>query len=132
MQSPVKTIKRAQKEAHLARKIAELLLRASLDDARLKDIFITHVKLSADKSLCTVYFYSTHGQEYFDELLTILKLYKPSMRKALSETIHSRYTPDLVFTFDRLFEKHQRIEQLIETVKDETTQESNEEIPSES
>ncbi len=56
--------------------------------------------------------------EDFEEILEILKLYKPSLRKALSAEIKARYVPDLIFRFDKKFEKRQRIEKLLEEIKE--------------
>ncbi len=115
--SRVHDIKKAQKESYLLRTISQLFMRTAIDDPRLKDIFINRVDLSPDKGTCTVLFYTVHGKEYFRDILEVLKLYKPSMRKALSQELQSRYTPELVFKFDEQFEKQQKIEQLIEKVK---------------
>jgi ribosome-binding factor A len=117
--SQVRHIKHAQKESLLMRHILTLFNQTALDDERIKDVFITRVALSPDKGVCSVYFYSPKGQEYFEELLEILKLYKPSLRKALASSIKARYTPELIFKFDTKFEKQQRIEQLLDKLKDE-------------
>ena len=93
-------------------------MQATLDDM-LKNLFVNRVSLSDNKGLCTVYFYTVKGEEYFNELINILKLYKPSLRKALATTIKGRYTPELVFEFDKPFEKQNRLEALIEKTKEE-------------
>lgn len=119
MSSRISDIKRAQKESLLLRKISHLYQRAAQDDKRLQDLFISRVELSKDKSICDVYFYTSKGKEYFDEKLEVLKLYKPSLRKALASVLSSRYVPDLRFKFDSKFEKQIKIEELIEKVKEE-------------
>ena len=57
--------------------------------------------------------------EELKEKLKKLVLYKPSLRTALSKLISSRYVPEIIFKFDKQFEKQQRIEALIESVKGE-------------
>ncbi len=123
----VSSIKKSQKESLLFRAIAQLFSQTMLDDKKLQGLFINRVKLSDDKSVCTVYFYTTGGFADFKEKLQTLILYKPSMRHALAKTIKSRYTPELVFKFDDQFEKQQRIEGLLEKVKgeDPSTTDSN-------
>lgn len=123
----VSSIKKSQKESLLFRAIAQLFSQTMLDDKKLQGLFINRVKLSDDKSVCTVYFYTTAGFADFKEKLQTLILYKPSMRHALAKTIKSRYTPELVFKFDDQFEKQQRIEGLLEKVKgeDPSTTDSN-------
>ncbi|MCK4517184.1 hypothetical protein KAT92_00270, partial [Candidatus Babeliales bacterium] len=49
----------------------------------------------------------------FDQGLEILKLYKPSMRKALAHAMHSRYVPNIIFRYDESKEKTRRIDQLL-------------------
>lgn len=117
MTSSVSNVKRAQKESLLFREISQLFLQATMDDKRLQGLFVNRVHLSPDKGLCTVYFYTSKGEEYFNDVLQVLTLYKPSLRKALASTIKGRYVPDLVFKFDKQFEKQQRIEELIEQVR---------------
>jgi ribosome-binding factor A len=115
----VSDIKRAQKERHLLRLIADLIQQAAMDDPRIADLYVTRVKLSPDKGNCMVYFYTIKGKEYFDEKLNILKLYKPSLRKAIATSVPGRYVPDFRFAFDDLYEKVEKIEQIFEQIKTE-------------
>lgn len=117
MTSSVSNVKRAQKESLFFREISQLFQRTAMDDPRLQGIFVNRVQLSPDKGLCTIYFYTSRGEDYFNELLHVLTLYKPSLRKALASAIKGRYVPDLIFKFDKQFEKQQRIEELIESVR---------------
>lgn len=111
--------KKAQKETHMYQEISKIFLLITLDEPRLRDLFISRVTLSRDKSVVTVYFYIAGGLEQFEEKLPILVLYKASMRKAISQMIPGRYTPELIFAFDTLFEKQQKIQTLIEKIKTE-------------
>jgi ribosome-binding factor A len=117
--SKVSAIKRAQKESLLFREISRLFMQTALDDTRIQGLCINRVKLSPDKGVCNVFFYTPEGEERFKELLEILKLYKPSLRKALSSTIKSRYAPELIFKFDGQFEKQCRLDQLLSEIKTE-------------
>ena len=94
-------------------------MQAGLDDPKLQTVTINRVKLSPDKGVCTVFFYIPEGEETFTKkILPILTQYKPSLRKALASRVRSRYTPELVFAFDKQFEKQLRLEELIEQVKE--------------
>lgn len=117
--SRVQDIKKARKERLFFREISNLFLQITLDDSRVQGISITRVKLSPDKSLCTVYFYAPEGREFFNEKLEILKLYKPSMRKAIAAKIKARYTPDIRFAFDDHYEKQEKLELLMDKIKKE-------------
>ena len=111
-------IKRAQKETLLQQEISKLLLQLMLDDNRVQGLFVSRVKLSPDKSICTVFFCTASGRAEFDEKLGSLILYKPSLRKAISQIIPSRYVPEFIFKFDDQFEKQRRIDELLDRVKE--------------
>lgn len=118
MPDGVKNIKLAQKERLLLREISSLFLQAAADNPELSRLMISRVKLSSDKSSCSIYFYTTHGQQEFKDLLEILKLYKPSLRTALAKSIKSRYTPELIFKFDEQYEKEEKFNRLLDSLKE--------------
>ena len=120
MTSSVSQVKRAQKESLLFREISDLFLKARLDNSALQDLSVSRVVLSPDKGTCTVYFYTDRGPEEFNKtFMRILLRYKHQFRKELAARVRSRYTPELVFMFDDQFEKLMRLEELLETVKEE-------------
>ncbi len=118
MPNGVKNIKLAQKESLLMREISYLFLQAAADNPQLSRLAISRVKLSSDKSTCFIYFYTPNGAQEFKELLETLKLYKPSLRTALAKSIKSRYTPDLIFKFDEQYEKEEKFNKLLESLKE--------------
>ena len=111
--------KKAQKEALFFREISNLFVRIRLDDKELEDFSITKVHLSSDKSICTVYFYVLKGKEYFEKKLQHLILYKPSIRRSLSQTLAVRRVPDLRFKFDHTVAKQHKVADLLDKVKTE-------------
>ncbi len=115
----LKDIKRAQKESVLLKELSQLLLQITLDDSRLQNLFINRIKLSAAKSVCILFFYTPLGEKDFKEKLPILILYKPSLRKAIAQKIPARYTPELVFKYDKQFEKQRKMDELLEQLKKE-------------
>jgi len=112
-------IKRAQKETLLLRELSKFFLQITLDDKELEGLSISKVKLSPDKSMCTVFFYSSKGAEDFEKRFERLILYKPSIRKSLSQTLVLRHTPDLRFKYDPHIEKQLKIEELLNKIKTE-------------
>lgn len=115
--SSVKTIKVAQREKQILRELSQLFLQLSFDHPELRNVILSRVKLSADKSVCFVYFYTALGIDYFHEkILDLLKVYKPSIRKNLSANLRGRYTPELQFQFDEHFEKQQHLQELLDQV----------------
>lgn len=123
--SSVKHIRTAKKEAQLFREISRLFLQASIDDARIQGVFINRVHLSSDGGICYVYFYSANGIQDFEAKLPFLMMYKPSLRKALADSLHARYTPNLVFKYDDKFEKQDKLEKLLNTIKYEESGNDN-------
>ncbi len=130
--SRISDIKRAQKQSQLLRELSSYFLRITMDDERMKDLVLNRVKLSRDKSVCTLYFYTAQGEVHFQELMPYLILYKPSMRKALAASINARYTPQLVFQYDAAFEQQLKIDALLDKIKQEdATLEASAEEPGE-
>lgn len=111
--------KRAQRESLIRKELSKLFLEIKLSDENLKDIFINNVQLSSDKSTANILFFSLSGEEHFEKILPFLILYKPSMRKALSRILDSRYTPQIVFRYDKTCEKQAKIEALLDKLKTE-------------
>ncbi len=118
-QSRVSEIKHAQKESALYQKIAQFFVEIMQNEPELQKLSITRVKLSPDKGSCTVLFHSMGGIKEFEQLRPTLVLYKASLRKALAQTIHGRYTPKIRFAYDAQLDKQQRIDDLIESLKKE-------------
>jgi len=114
-----KELKRSQKESLLKKELSKLFLEVKLNDPKFEGIFINKVQLSSDKSMVHVFFFTHEGYESFKELKPFLIMYKPSIRKALSQIIDARYTPEITFKYDKAFEKQCKIEQLLDKIKDE-------------
>ncbi len=112
-------IRKAQKESYFYREISNLFLQITIDEPRLNGLFINKVHLSSDGGTCVVLFLATNGRAEFEEKLSILVLYKPSMRAALAKTSRGRYTPNLIFRYDEDYEKVEKINKLLDTLKKE-------------
>lgn len=112
-------IKKAQKESYYFKEISQLFLQITIDEPRLFGLFINKINLSPDGGTCTVLFLATHGRTEFEEKLPLLILYKPSLRTALAKTSHGRYVPNLIFRYDEDQEKVEKINRLLDRLKDE-------------
>lgn len=121
----IQSVKKSQKESQIFKLVAQLFTQITLDDSRLQGIMVNRVKLSDDKGVAMVFFYSPGGMQEFQEKLPFIILYKASLRRALAKSIHSRYTPELVFKFDEQFEKQQKIENLLEKIKGDDSSSSS-------
>lgn len=116
-------IKKNQKQSLLFKEISQLIQQATIDHPELNGFYISKVELSDDKGICFIYFFSEAGPALFKPYLEILKLYKPSMRKALADNTKGRRVPQLVFKYDDNFAKQSELEALLETVKAELNEE---------
>lgn len=117
--SRVREIKHAQKESQLLQEIGRLLMQISQDEPSLQGLYVTRVKLSSDKSTCNVFVHTLGGLKEFEEKRPKLIMYKPSLRKALSQLIYGRYVPDIRFTYDAQLDKQRHVDDLIDKLKDE-------------
>jgi ribosome-binding factor A len=112
-------IRKAQRESYFHQEISKLFLQITMDEPRLHGLFINRVHLSPDGGTCVVLFLATNGKSEFEEKLPTLVLYKPSMRTALAKTSRGRYTPNLIFRYDDDYEKVEKINRLLDTLKEE-------------
>lgn len=111
--------KRAKRESLIRKELSKLFLSIKISDPELEDLYINSIELSIDKGSAYVLFFSMKGEDNFNEKLSHLILYKPSMRKALSQILDSRYTPQIVFRYDKMMEKQAKIVDLLDKVKAE-------------
>ncbi len=112
-------IRKAQKESYFYQEISKLFRQITIDESSLNGLFINRVQLSSDGGTCVVLFLATNGRVEFEEKLPTLVLYKPSMRSALAKTSSGRYTPNLIFRYDEDYEKVEKINRLLDTLKAE-------------
>lgn len=114
----IQDIKHAQRESFLLKEIANFFRQITLDEPSLRTLSVNRVKLSSDRGICVVFFLAPGGKEEFEQKLSTLILYKPSVRNALSKALQGRYTPNLIFKYDEGFEKQQKLEKLFEELKE--------------
>src|SRR2546422_786271 len=115
----LREIKHAQREAQLLREISNFFLRITLDEPRLHGIYISRVKLGANRAMCTVFFYTPGGLSDYEAKRPLLVMYKPTLRTALAKSLNGRYTPDLTFDFDAQYEKQRKVDDLLEQLQRE-------------
>ena len=111
--------KREQKTSLFLREISSIIQTLVQDEPALLKVFITKVELAKNYSTCYVYFSTYTDKSDFDEALEILKLYRPSIRKALGQAVSGRYVPDLRFVYDEDKEKERNILNLLDKVAEQ-------------
>lgn len=105
-------IKHAQKETFIRREMTTAFCSIAAEAKVLQGIYISRVVLSAKRGGVVIFFHGTTLEDFRVKLGTLI-LYKPSLRTALAHAMKSRYTPEIVFKFDELYEKQYRLEQLL-------------------
>lgn len=108
--------KREQKNSLFFREISTLVQQLSLDEPSLSKVFVTHTKLSNDYKVCYVYFSTYTDKKAFEPALETLKLYKGSLRKAISQSIRGKYTADLRFIYDDIKDKERNMNDLLDSI----------------
>lgn len=119
VKSKVSAIKHSQRESFLQRELSSLFLRIQADERSLQSLYISRAQLTPDRGTCIVYFYTSEGKKAFDEKLSTLILYKPSLRSSVAKILQSRYTPNLKFVYDEALEEQTKINDVIDRLKDE-------------
>ena len=117
--SPAPSIKKEQKKAFILKEVSAFVRQVTAEEPSLIPLFVTRIELSRDTGVCYVYFSTYTDRVAFEDGLKILKLYKPSMRKALADAMRSRYVPQLVFRYDEAKEKERRITGLLDEIQQE-------------
>jgi ribosome-binding factor A len=120
-------VKRERRKSLFLREITALVQELSSQEPFVANLYVSKVDISDNSGICYIYMtsFKEPGQEMFDQALPILKLYKPSIRKAFAQRVQTRYAPDLVFVYDKGKEKERRITELLDKVQTELNDESS-------
>lgn len=97
--------------------IAMLLLQ-KVKDPRLTGVTITQVEVTDDLSCARIY-YSVLQEEKAADVAKGLASAKGFFRSTLAQSLQLRVVPELIFTHDRAALEQQRLEQLLQEIKDE-------------
>lgn len=107
------------------RELSQLLLR-EVRDPRLAEVTITEVRVTPDLLLARIYF-SVLGEDGADkEALAALERAKGFLRTQLAERLSLRFVPELEFMLDKSAEYGQRIEELLDQIAAENSQDGPE------
>ena len=120
-QSRIHDVKKERKKSLFLRELAAIVQRLGGEEPAIAQVFVSRVDLTDDYGACYVYLvpYTSFSQEIVDMAIEKLILYKPSIRRAIAESINPRYTPDIRFFFDEVKEKQYKIDQLLDKVHEE-------------
>ena len=102
----------------LKREIAGLLLR-KIKDPRVQSVTITGVKLTNDLKKASIYFVLRGDDQKKEEALRGMRSAKGFIRYELGNTLNLKYVPEIEFYYDGSFDYAERIETLIDKIKEE-------------
>ncbi len=106
------------------RKVADRIqgLVSNVIDRKLKDpdkgfVTITHVKMSGDLRIASIYFTVLGDEEEKDRSLAALNRAKNFIRSTIAPELKMRFVPELRFFPDDTMEYARKIDELLKTIK---------------
>ncbi len=111
-------IKRERKKSLFFRELSQIISLISNENADIQKVYVTRVDFSQDAGILYVYLatFDVFSEEIFKTALDALKLYRPSIRKEISARLNPRHTPEIIFLYDEVREKQDRIDNLLDKV----------------
>ncbi len=97
--------------------LSELLIR-EVNDPRLKNIFITDVKIDKELAFADVYFSAIEGSERADEILAGFESAAGFFRRVLASKVELRAFPRLRFHWNPTPENADHIEKVLAGLRD--------------
>lgn len=98
------------------KEISALLLKG-LKDPRVDFVTITAVKVTADLGQARVYFTVMGEAQHRKQTAQGLASATPFLRRELAKRLRLRHVPELIFEFDTALEYGNRIESLLQEIK---------------
>lgn len=99
-------------EDRIQQELAELLIH-EVNDPRLKQIFVTDVKVDRELAFANVYVSAIEGASRAKDVIAGLKSASGFLRKVLSSKVELRAFPKLIFHWDPTPENADHIEKLL-------------------
>ena len=111
-------IKREKKKSLFFRELSQIVSLISNENPDVQKVYVTRVDFSQDASTLYVFLstFDVYSEEIFKAALEALKLYRPSIRKEIATRLNPRHTPEIIFLYDEIREKQDRIDNLLDKV----------------
>jgi ribosome-binding factor A len=111
-------IKREKRKSLFFRELSQIIGLIANENAAVQKVYVTRADMSEDNSKLYVFLstYDVFSQEIFEEALAVLKLYSPSIRKEIATRLNPRHTPEIMFLYDEIREKQDRIDSILDKV----------------
>ena len=111
---------RAQRIAERIREeMAEILVTGELKDPRLVGIFVTDVTVDRELAFADVYVSALEGRERAADVLAGLRVASGYVRHLLASRVALRSFPSLRFHWDETPERAERLEHVLDGIREE-------------
>jgi ribosome-binding factor A len=100
--------------------LSDLIARAVKDPA-IGFVTITHVKVSADLQVARAYYTSLGDPEAQRNTARALERARPFLRRQIAQRIRLRRAPEIHFQYDESIARQERIESLLEEIRQAPT-----------
>ncbi len=115
----IMTYKRSDRVGDMIRQVVGEMLLRDLSDPRLSSVTLTGVKVTQDLKQATIFFSAMGERSREEAALHGLQSAAGYIKKELGRELRLRFVPDLLFKVDRSFDYGNRIDRLIQTIKEE-------------
>jgi ribosome-binding factor A len=122
---------RTERVADQVKELVSQLLSFDVKDPGVGLVTVTHVKVTGDLSLATVYYtLMDDGPRERRETAKALERASPYLRRRVAEDLNLRRATDLRFHYDEHLERQQRVEALLQQIEAERLAQAAAEAPS--
>lgn len=118
----MKQYKRSDRLSEQILRDISVLLEQQIGELHAGLVTFTRVKLSDDLKYATVYYSSLGNDNQREIVARYLETEKKRIRKEVGHGLSMRYIPEFAFKFDPSIENSVRIEQLLNEIKDTTSE----------
>lgn len=113
----MKPFSRSDRVGGLIQRVLSEILRRDIKDPRLELTTISAVKMSPDLKIAKIYYTTPSGKNNKESVAAGFHDAAGFMKRALAREINLRYMPALQFYVDESFDYGSRIDQLINSLK---------------
>ncbi len=117
---------RQRKIGDQVKRLVSQILAQKVKDPRKGMVTITHVKMSGDLRIASVYYTVMGGEKEKEEAAKMLESAKNFIRGEIAPHLKLRFIPELRFFYDDTLDYSMHIEELLKKIKQEKTEETEE------
>ncbi|MBD3226051.1 MAG: 30S ribosome-binding factor RbfA [Caldithrix sp.] len=112
--------RRIKRFADLIKRQLAHIIETKLSDPDKGFITLTHVKVSADLGVATIYYTIMGDQEQQDKTQAVLNRSVPFLKNELKPFISTRKMPDLRFFYDEALDRADKIQSILDKINNDS------------